>query len=109
MDGPALDAVSLTGMSAAGAQLILFSTGRGTPLGSAICPVIKIASNSLIFQRMKDNLDLNAGEILDSDKSIQLMGEKIFDEMVVVAEGRLTRSEILGHNEFAIHLIGPAV
>jgi altronate dehydratase large subunit len=109
MDGPALDAVSLTGMTAAGAQLILFTTGRGTPLGSAICPVIKIASNSLAFQRMGDDLDINAGEILDSGKSIQIMAEQIFNEMLAVAGGKLTRSEVLGHNEFAIHSMGPAV
>ena len=58
---------------------------------------------------MGDNLDINAGEILDAGKSIQIMGEQIFDELAAVAGGKLTRSEILGHNEFAIHSIGPAV
>ncbi len=109
MDGPALDAVCLTGMSAAGAQIIVFTTGRGTPLGSAISPVIKVSSNSHAFKQMGDNLDINAGEIADSDKSIETMGEQIFDELIAVANGKLTRSEILGHNEFAIHSIGPAV
>jgi altronate dehydratase large subunit len=109
MDGPALDAVVLTGLSAAGAQIIVFSTGRGTPLGSAIAPVIKISSNSLLYQKMRDIIDLNAGEILDNNQTLQSMGEKIFAEIIEVASGKETCSELLGHNEFAVHSIGPAV
>ncbi|MFC1910942.1 UxaA family hydrolase, partial [Chloroflexota bacterium] len=109
MDGPALDAVCLTGLSAAGAQIIVFTTGRGTPLGSAIAPVIKVSTNSDVYHRMKDIMDVNAGKIVDGTDSIQSMGEEILQETVDVASGKLTRSEILGHNEFAIHSIGPAV
>lgn len=109
MDGPALDPISVTGLCAAGAQIVVFTTGRGTPLGSAIAPVIKVSSNSLIYQRMKDNIDINAGQILDGEQTIQSMGEVIFKEIIEVSSGKTTRSEILGHNEFAIHLLGPAV
>ena len=109
MDGPALDPISVTGLCAAGAQIVVFTTGRGTPLGSAIAPVIKVSSNSLIYQRMKDNIDINAGQILDGEQTIQSMGELIFKEIIEVSSGKTTRSEILGHNEFAIHLLGPAV
>jgi altronate dehydratase large subunit len=109
MDGPALDPICVTGFCAAGAQIVVFTTGRGTPLGSAIAPVIKLASNSLIYQRMKDNIDMNAGQILDGEQTIQSMGELIFKEIIEVSSGKATRSEILGHNEFAIHLLGPAV
>jgi altronate dehydratase large subunit len=109
MDGPALDSVVLTGLSAAGAQIIVFTTGRGTPLGSAIAPVIKISSNSLIYQKMRDNLDINAGEILDNNRSVESMGTNILAEIIEVASGKETCSELLGNNEFAIHSIGPAV
>jgi len=109
MDGPAHDVVSNTGMIAAGAQVIVFTTGRGTPLGSPVAPVIKVSSNSAIYQRMKDNIDVNAGVILDSEESIKSVGEQIFREIVEVASGKLTRAEILGHREFAIHTIGPTV
>ncbi len=109
MDGPAHDVVSDTGMIAAGAQVIVFTTGRGTPLGSPVAPVIKVSSNSAIYQRMKDNIDVNAGVILDSEESIKSVGEQIFREIVEVASGKLTRAEILGHREFAIHPIGPTV
>jgi altronate dehydratase large subunit len=109
MDGPALDAVCITGMLAAGAQIIVFTTGRGSPLGSAIAPVIKVATNSRLYQTMRDNMDLNAGAILDEDVSLSEMGQRIFEEILAVASGRQTRSECLGHREFGIHSIGPAV
>jgi len=109
MDGPAHDVVSDTGMIAAGAQVIVFTTGRGTPLGSPIAPVIKVSSNSTVYHRMKDNIDINAGVILDGKESVQSVGELIFKEIIEVASGKLTKAEILGHNEFAIHTIGPTI
>jgi altronate dehydratase large subunit len=109
MDGPALDAVCITGMLAAGAQVIVFTTGRGSPLGSAIAPVIKVATNSRLYRTMRDNMDLNAGVILDEDISLEQMGQMIFEEILAVASGGQTRSECLGHHEFGIHSIGPAV
>ena len=109
MDGPAHDVVSDTGMIAAGAQVIVFTTGRGTPLGSPIAPVIKVASNSTVYHHMKDNIDINAGVILDGKESVQSVGELIFKEIIEVASGKLTKAEILGHNEFAIHTIGPTI
>ncbi len=109
MDGPALDAVSLTGMLAAGAQILVFTTGRGTPLGAAIAPVIKVATNTSMFKRLSGDMDLNAGEIIDGRTTLAGMGEKIFREIIEIASGRITSSELMGHHEFAIHSIGPAV
>lgn len=109
MDGPALDAVCITGMLAAGAQVIVFTTGRGTPMGSAIAPVIKVASNTETYRRMKDDMDLNAGAMLDGYASLEGIGRDIFEKILAVAGGEETRSEYHGHREFAIHTIGPAV
>ena len=109
MDGPAHDVVGVTGLIAAGAQVIVFTTGLGTPVGSPVAPVIKVSSNSSIYRRWKDNVDLNAGAILDGEESLQSMGERVFDEIIEVASGKLTKAEVLGHSEFAIHPIGPTV
>ncbi|MFP3975400.1 MAG: UxaA family hydrolase [Chloroflexota bacterium] len=109
MDGPAHDVVSDTGMIASGAHIILFSTGRGTPLGAPVAPVTKISSNSVLYERMQENIDIDAGVILEGRESIQGVGERIFQEMIDVASGKLTKAESLGHAEFAIHSIAPTV
>ncbi len=109
MDGPAHDVVSVTGMIAAGAQIIVFTTGLGTPVGSPIAPVIKVSSNSSIYHRWKENIDINAGTILDGGESIQSVGGRIFKEVIDVASGKLTKAETIGHSEFAIHAIAPTV
>ena len=108
MDTPGHDAESVTGLIAGGTQIIAFTTGRGNPMGTPITPVIKIATNSYMYSRMKDNMDLNAGEIITGKKSVEEMGEKIFQEVLKVASGKLTKNEILGHREFAINRLGPS-
>jgi len=108
MDTPGHDAESMTGLIAGGTQMIAFTTGRGNPLGSPIAPVIKIASNSYLYSKMMDNMDINAGEIVTGNKTVQEIGEKIFREVFRVANGKLTKSEILEHREFAINRIGPS-
>jgi altronate dehydratase large subunit len=109
MDGPAHDVVSVTGMIAAGAQVVVFTTGVGTAVGAPIAPVIKVSSNSPLFERWQDNIDLNAGAILDGEETLQSLGERLFQEIIEVASGELTKAEILGHQEFAIHTINPTV
>ncbi len=103
MDGTAYDVMSNIGMLAAGAQIIVFTTGRGTPVGSPVAPVIKVSTNSKTYERMKDNFDIDAGVIVSGEGTIQSVGQQIFEEIVEVASGKLTRAEILGHREFDIH------
>jgi altronate dehydratase large subunit len=109
MDGPAHDVVSNTGMVACGAQIIVYTTGTGVPLGTPIAPTIKVSTNSGVYAAMRDNIDFDAGTILDGEESIRRVGERVFREIVDVASGKLTRAEILGHREFAIHNIGPVI
>ena len=103
MDTPGQDIDSITGMVAGGAQVIVFSTGRGTPTGSPIAPVIKITGNSTTYQNMSDNIDLNAGRIITEGATLPQMGEELFDMMVEVCNGKQTKAESLGHREFGIY------
>lgn len=107
MDTPGQDIEQLTGMVAGGAQIVLFTSGRGTPTGSPIAPVIKIATNSQMFETMNDNMDMNAGTIIEGKESLQDVGKRIFDEVIHVASGKWTKAEILKQYDFGISRIGP--
>jgi altronate hydrolase len=109
MNTPGYDPVSLTGLAAGGVNLIAFTTGRGSAIGFPTIPVIKIASNSAIYKRMRDNMDVNAGRIADGDGTIAEVGQEIFDLLLRVASGEKTSSERLGHKEFVPWRIGPVL
>jgi altronate dehydratase large subunit len=94
MNTPGYDIDAMAGMAAGGAQIILFTTGRGTPAGFPAVPVIKISSNSQTFRRMEGDIDINAGSILDDGKSIEDVGHEIFERICRVADGELTCAEI---------------
>ena len=107
MDTPGHDIESITGMVAGGAQVVLFTTGRGTCTGCPIAPVIKICTNTPTYEKMKDNMDVDAGAILEGKATIQEIGGKTFDLMVEVCNGKTTKTEELGYGSFAINRIGP--
>jgi altronate dehydratase large subunit len=93
MDTPGYDVESLGGLVGAGCQVILFTTGRGTPVGAPLAPTIKVASNSRLWRLMEEDLDINAGEITDNDRSIEEMGQILLNCLAEVLCGRLTRAE----------------
>ncbi len=96
------DINSNTGMLGGGAHIILFTTGRGSPVGTPIAPVLKITGNPHTYEKMIDNMDINAGTIIEGKETIEEVGTRIFNEILKVASGKKTKSEALGHNEFAI-------
>jgi altronate hydrolase len=100
MQGPGYDQESTPGLVAAGATVIVFTTGRGTTIGNAIAPVIKLASNTPVFERMSNDLDLNAGGVIDGTETIDEVGQRVFDHIVEVANGLQAKAEIHKHREF---------
>lgn len=103
MDTPGQDIESITGMLAGGASVVIFTTGRGTPTGSPIAPVIKVIGNGDNYLKMKDNIDINAGHIMDGTETVPEVGERIFEEMLEVINGKYTKAESLNHREFGIY------
>jgi altronate hydrolase len=108
MDTPGYDPVSATGQVAGGANLICFTTGRGSTYGCKPTPSIKLATNSEMFARMRMDMDFNAGEIIDGSISVAGAGERLFELILATASGRRTLSEEhdLGNNEFVPWQLG---
>jgi len=101
MQGPGYDQESTPGLVGAGATLIVFTTGRGTTIGNAIAPVVKLASNARSFERMSRDLDLSAGGVVDGTETIEEVGARVFEHMRRVASGEvLARAEEHKHREF---------
>jgi altronate hydrolase len=98
MDTPGYDPVAATGQVAGGANLIAFTTGRGSAFGAKPAPSIKLATNSDIYRRMIDDMDINCGDVLDG-VSIEEKGREIFDKVLAVASGEMTKSEELGYGD----------
>ena len=102
MDTPGNDPSSVAGMVAGGAQVIVFSTGRGTPTGNPISPVIKITGNKITFANMSDNIDVDASPVIYGPETLKELGDKLLEEVKEVASGKQTKAETLGYTEMAI-------
>jgi len=96
------DSSEIIELIASGAHVVLFTTGRGSVVGSAISPVIKICANPETYKRMEDDMDINAGKILTGEATLSEVGEEVFDKIVSVALGEPSSSERLGHQEFVL-------
>jgi altronate hydrolase len=109
MDTPGLDPVSMTGIVAGGANVGVFTTGRGSVYGCKPSPCIKVATNSALYEHMQDDMDLNAGTIADGLETVDEVGARLFEKIVAVAGGERTKSELLGmgDEEFAPWQLGP--
>jgi altronate hydrolase len=99
MDTPGYDPISATGQVAGGANLICFTTGRGSAYGCAPTPSLKLATTTALWQRQSDDMDFNCGEVLDAGASIDGLGERFFRLMLDTASGRRSRSELHGYGQ----------
>jgi altronate hydrolase len=111
MDTPGYDPVSATGQVAGGANLVCFTTGRGSVFGCKPAPSIKIATNSAMYRRLEEDMDVNCGTILDGEETVEQAGRRIFELILQVAGGERTKSEHFdfGSSEFAPWQIGATV
>jgi altronate hydrolase len=109
MDTPGYDPVSMTGLVAGGCNIGVFTTGRGSVYGCKPAPCIKVATHTPLFHWMQEDMDLNAGTILDGTETVQEVGWRIFEKIIAVAGGEKTKSELagLGDEEFAPWMLGP--
>jgi altronate hydrolase len=110
MDTPGYDPVSMTGIVAGGANVLVFTTGRGSVFGCKPAPSIKVATNTPMYEHMIDDMDINAGVVLEGTP-VEVVGRQIFEEILAVASGKKTKSEIngVGEEEFAPWSIGPTL
>jgi altronate hydrolase len=111
MDTPGYDMVSVTGKIAGGANMICFTTGRGSVFGSKPVPTIKLATNTAMYTDMEGDMDINCGQILDGEADVEAMGHRIFQTILDTASGKKSKSELLGFGdaEFAPWLVGPTI
>ena len=102
MDTPGNDASSVAAMVAGGAQVVVFSTGRGTPSGNPISPVIKITGNKITFANMEDNMDFDASPVIYGPQTMEELTDNLLDLVIEVANGKQSKAEALGYTEMAI-------
>lgn len=110
MDSPGREPEILTGLAAAGCNVIAFTTGRGAPQGFPFVPVIKITGNSITWEKLRDHIDLDVSDLIRGTSSLPAAGRTIYNEIMEVASGKLTKAEICGYTRaMDIYMIGPVI
>ena len=110
MDSPGREPEILTGLAAAGCNLICFATGRGAPQGFPFVPVIKITGNRITWDKLRDHMDMDVSSIMEGSETLPNAGKRIFQEMMEVASGKLTKAEINGYTKaMDIYVVGPVI
>ncbi len=110
MDSPGREPEILTGLSAAGCNIIAFTTGRGAPQGFPFVPVVKITGNKITWEKLRDHMDIDVSTIMEGAETLPEAGRRIFTEIIEVASGRLTKAEIIGYTKaMDIYVVGPVI
>jgi altronate dehydratase large subunit len=110
MDSPGREPELLTGMAAAGANLIVFTTGRGAPQGFPFVPVIKVTGNEVTWNRLQDHMDLSVHGVMDGDESLKQAGNRIYEKLLETASGVETKAEVSGYVQaMDIYVTGPVI
>ena len=110
MDSPGREPEILTGLAAAGCNVIAFTTGRGAPQGFPFVPVVKITGNRVTWDKLRDHMDVDVSAVMEGKESLPEAGKRIFQEMLEVSSGKLTKAEISGYNKaMDIYMVGPVI
>jgi altronate dehydratase large subunit len=110
MDSPGREPEILTGLAAAGCNVIAFTTGRGAPQGFPFVPVVKITGNRVTWEKLRDHMDVDVSAVMEGKESLPEAGKRIFREMLDVSSGRLTKAEISGYTKaMDIYMVGPVI
>lgn len=110
IDGPAREPEALTALAAAGAQVIIFSTGLGTPHGFPFVPVIKVTGNGNTYEHLRDHIDVGVHQVIEGKEGLKSAGKRVFDELLEVASGKRTKAEIIGYTDpMNIYVTGPTL
>jgi altronate dehydratase large subunit len=110
MDSPGREPEILTGLAAAGCNVIAFTTGRGAPQGFPFVPVVKITGNRVTWDKLRDHMDVDVSAVMEGKESLPEAGKRIFQEMLEVSSGKLTKAEISGYNKaMDIYVVGPVI
>ena len=102
MDTAGYDISSVTSMVAGGCQMVIFTTGRGTPTGNAIAPVLKVTANARTYKNMEDNMDIDLSAIISGEKTYKEMGREMLKNVHDICNGRLTKAEAYGFSDVAV-------
>ena len=109
MNTPSAACESMTGLVGGGAQLIIFSTGRGNAIGAPVAPTVKITGNPHTAETMAENIDVDVSGVIAAGESLESAAQRLWDEMVKIARGKLTRCEVLGEEQLSVSRFGPSV
>jgi len=110
MDSPGREPEILTGLAACGCNVIAFTTGRGAPQGFPFVPVIKITGNQNTWEKLQDHMDLNVSGVMEGTETLPAAGKRIYDDILEVASGKLTKAEISGYTKaMEIYTVGPVI
>ncbi len=110
MDSPGREPELLTGLAAAGCNVIAFTTGLGAPQGFPFVPVVKITGNERTAVRMRDHIDISVSRVIDGDETLPQAGERIYDEIIEVSDGKRTKAELSGYTKaMDIYVLGPVI
>ena len=109
MNTPSAACESMTGLLGGGSQMIIFSTGRGNAIGAPIAPTVKITGNPYTATAMKENIDVDVSAVISDSEPLATAADRLWDEMLKIAQGKLTRCEVLQEDQLSVSRFGSSV